>query len=187
MKPDQKELPLPIHSRELRRTALVSSTAAAFSGGSFGLIGAFVDLSGLLGIPWVGSLAGMATGVMISVMYTLVFAVLFAATYFMVSLVVLLPSLLMLSAISRLRPVMALEERWLLVLTAAVCCGVSGVIGVGLWLPLEPVYFWGGFFAAVPGGVLVYYKAVPRNRGTVEASVTTSPLSHGRSVWEDLD
>jgi hypothetical protein len=187
MKPDQTELPLPIHPRELRRTAVVSSIAAALAGGFFGLVGAIVDRNGMLGIFGGGSFAAMAVGVVFSVMYALVFTVLFAVTYFMVSLAVLLPSLLMLSGASRLRPVVASEERWLLVLTAAVCCGVAGVIGVGLWLPLEPEYLLGGVVAAVLGAVLVHFKAVPRDRGAVETSVTAAPLSHGRSVWEDLD
>jgi hypothetical protein len=187
MKPDQTELLLPIHSRELRRTMVVGSIAAALAGACFGLVGVIVDQKGMLGILGVGSITAMAAGVMMTVMYSLVFLVLFAATFFMVSLAVLLPILLMLSGVSRLRPVTAAAERWLLVVTAAVCCGLSGILAAGLWLPPEPVYLWGGALATALGAVLVYYKAVPGHRGAVEPSMTAASLSHGRSVWEDLD
>jgi hypothetical protein len=93
----------------------------------------------------------------------------------------------MLSGVSRLRPVTAAAERWLLVVTAAFCCGLSGILAAGLWLPPEPVYLWGGALATAVGAVLVYYKAIPGHRGAIEPSMTAASLSHGRSVWEDLD
>ncbi|MFM8477061.1 MAG: hypothetical protein ACKOEO_14880 [Planctomycetaceae bacterium] len=181
------ELLLPIHFAELRRTWLVASIASAFAGGVFGLAGAIFDLNGVFGALWGWSLAITAVGVLLYLLFLLFFSTLFAATFFIVSLVLLLPGLLMLQGISRLRPVTAVAERWLLILSATLCCGAAGVVAVGLWLPLKPEFLFGGVLSAAAAAVMVFRKVVPRGLSTAVKPAAVTPQTYGRSVWEDLE
>jgi hypothetical protein len=181
------DLPLPIHPAELRRTLLVASIASALAGGVFGIAGAIFDLNGMLGIVWGWSLAITAVGVLLYLLFLLFFSALFAATFFIVSLVLLLPGLLMLQVASRLRPVTAVAERWLLILSATFCCGAAGVVAAGLWLPLKPEFLLGGVLSAAATAVMVFRKVVPRGHSTSVKPAAATPQTYGRSVWEDLE
>ncbi|MFM7055281.1 MAG: hypothetical protein ACKO2P_00015 [Planctomycetota bacterium] len=185
--PAQQELRLPIHPAELRRTILVASVAAALAGGVFGIAGAFFDLNGMLGILWGWSLAATAIGAVVYFFIVLFFATLFACTFLIVSLVLLLPGLLLLFGLTHLRPVTTVTERWLLILTASVCCGLAGVAAAGLWLPLKPEFLLGGLLAAVSAALMVFRKVVPRGSGQPAKPVPAALLTHGRTVWEDLE
>lgn len=186
--PDQwSKWKLPIHPAELRQTGLWASLASALAGGVFGIGGAIFDLNGMLGILWGWSLAVTAAGVLLYLLFLLIFAVLFAATFFSVSLVLLLPGLLMLHGVSRLRPVTAVAERWLLIVTAASCCGVAGVVAAGLWLPLKPEFLVGGVLSAAATAVMVFCKVQPRGQSPSVKPAAATPLTYGRSVWEDLE
>lgn len=183
----RSDLPLPIHPAELRRTWFVASIASALAGGVFGFAGAIFDLNGMFGALWGWSLAITAVGVLLYLLFLLVFSALFAATFFIVSGVLLLPGLLMLQGISRLRPVTAVAERWLLILSATFCCGAAGVVAVGLWLPLKPEFLFGGVLSAAATAVMVYRKVAPRGVSTSVKAAAATPQTYGRSVWEDLD
>jgi hypothetical protein len=185
--PDQTHQRLPIHFDELRRTWFWASVAAGLAGGVFGVAGAFFDLNVMLGILGGWSLAVTASGMVLYLCLAIFFATLFAGSFFVVSLVLLLPGLLLLSGFSRLRPVTAVAERWLLILTAAFCSGMAGIAAAGLWLPLKPEFLLGGVPAAAGAGLMVFRKVGPRSLRTAAKPVPARMQTHGHSVWEDLD
>lgn len=185
--PVHAELPVPIDPMSLRRAGITGLAGAALSGCLFGLAGAITDLDGMLAIFWGGSLAVAGIGVVLYFLYMLFFAILFAATFFLVSCVVLLPGLLMLSVAGRLRPVTAAVERWLLAGTCGLCCGLGGLMAVGLWLPLETSAVLGSLLAAAGAAVMTFVKVVPRGLGASPTSTAVMSRSSGRSVWEDLE
>lgn len=185
--PEQVELPVPIDPVILRRAGITGLTGAALSGCLFGLAGAMMDLDGMLAIFWGGSLAVAGIGLVLYFLYTLFFAILFAVTFFVVSVVFLLPGLLMLFVAGKLRPVTAVVERRLLTGTCGMCCGLGGLVAVGLWFPLETSAVLGSLLAAAGAAVLTFLKAVPRGLGVTATPAAAVSRSSGRSVWEDLE